>query len=145
MRAVVQRINSCKLSVEGREVSSCGFGYLVLVGFTQGDNEEKADYIVNRIVNMRIFRDGEGKLNLALKDVGGQVMCVSNFTIYADPTTGRRPDFSHALAHEEAIGLYNYTVKKFRELVGDCAEGVFGEHMHLESDLDGPVTVIFEK
>ncbi len=145
MRAVVQRINSCKLSVEGREVSSCGFGYLVLVGFTQGDNEEKADYIVNRIVNMRILRDGQGKLNLALNDSGGPVMCVSHVTINAEPPTARPPNFSHALAHEEAIGLYNYTVKKFRELVGDCAEGVFGEHMHLESDLDGPVTVIFEK
>ena len=145
MRAIVQRINSCVLSVDGKEVSRCGFGYLVLLGFTQGDTREKADYIVNRIVNMRIFRDGEGKLNLSLKEVGGQVMAVSNFTLYANPATGRRPDFSHALNHAEARPLYDYTVNKFKELLGNVAQGAFGEHMHLETNLDGPVTVVFEK
>ncbi len=145
MRAIVQRINSCVLSVDGKEVSRCGFGYLVLLGFTQGDTREKADYIVNRIVNMRIFRDGEGKLNLSLKEVGGQVMAVSNFTLYANPATGRRPDFSHALNHAEAKPLYDYTVNKFKELLGNVAQGAFGEHMHLETNLDGPVTVVFEK
>ena len=145
MRAIVQRINSCVLSVDGKEVSRCGFGYLVLLGFTQGDTREKADYIVNRIVNMRIFRDGEGKLNLSLKEVGGQVMAVSNFTLYANPATGRRPDFSHALNHAEAKPLYDYTVNKFGEFLGNVAQGAFGEHMHLETNLDGPVTVVFEK
>ena len=131
--------------MDGKEVSRCGFGYLVLLGFTQGDTREKADYIVNRIVNMRIFRDGEGKLNLSLKEVGGQVMAVSNFTLYANPATGRRPDFSHALNHAEAKPLYDYTVNKFKELLGNVAQGAFGEHMHLETNLDGPVTVVFEK
>ncbi len=145
MRAIVQRINSCTLSVEGEEVSRCGFGYLILLGFTQGDDRAKADYIVNRIVNMRIFRDENGKLNLSLKEVNGQVMCVSNFTLYANPATGRRPDFSHALNHEEAKPLYDYTINKFKELLGGAAQGVFGEHMHLDADLDGPVTVVFEK
>lgn len=145
MRAIVQRINGCVLSVDGKEISRCGFGYLVLLGFTQGDTREKADYIVNRIVNMRIFRDGEGKLNLSLKEVGGQVMAVSNFTLYANPATGRRPDFSHALNHAEAKPLYDYTVNKFKELLGNVAQGAFGEHMHLETNLDGPVTVVFEK
>ncbi len=145
MRAIVQRINSCTLSVEGEEVSRCGFGYLILLGFTQGDDRAKADYIVNRIVNMRIFRDENGKLNLSLKEVNGQVMCVSNFTLYANPATGRRPDFSHVLNHEEAKPLYDYTINKFKELLGGAAQGVFGEHMHLDADLDGPVTVVFEK
>ena len=145
MRAIVQRINSCTLSVEGEEVSRCGFGYLILLGFTQGDDRAKADYIANRIVNMRIFRDENGKLNLSLKEVNGQVMCVSNFTLYANPATGRRPDFSHALNHEEAKPLYDYTINKFKELLGGAAQGVFGEHMHLDADLDGPVTVVFEK
>lgn len=145
MRAIVQRINSCTLSVEGEEVSRCGFGYLILLGFTQGDDRAKADYIVNRIVNMRIFRDENGKLNLSLKEVNGQAMCVSNFTLYANPATGRRPDFSHALNHEEAKPLYDYTINKFKELLGGAAQGVFGEHMHLDADLDGPVTVVFEK
>ena len=145
MRAIVQRINSCVLSVDGKEVSRCGYGYLVLLGYTQGDDGAKADYIVNRIVNMRIFRDEGGKLNLSLKEVGGQVMAVSNFTLYANPATGRRPDFSHALNHEEARPLYDYTVNKFKELLGNVATGAFGEHMHLETNLDGPVTVVFEK
>lgn len=145
MRAVVQRINYARLSVDGIPVSECGAGYLVLVGFTQGDNEAKVDYIVNRIINMRIFRDSEGKLNESLKDVSGEVMCVSNFTLYADPATGRRPDFSHALDHAHAKPLYDYTVNKFKELLGRVACGVFGEHMHIDMSNDGPVTVLFEK
>ena len=145
MRAIVQRVNHASLSVDGRHVSSIGTGFVVLVGFNNEDDAAKVDYVVDRIVNMRIFRDGEGKLNLSLADVGGQVMCVSNFTIYADPSTGRRPNFAHALAHDEALPLYEYTVNKFKELLGECAQGAFGEHMHLDCDLDGPVTVVFEK
>ena len=145
MRAIVQRINGCVLSVDGKEVSRCGFGYLVLLGFTQGDTREKADYRVNRRVQRRIVRDGAGKLKLSLKEGGGQVMAVSNFTLYANPATGRRPNFSRALNHAEAKPLYDYTVNKFKELLGNVAQGAFGEHMHLETNLDGPVTVVFEK
>ena len=145
MRAIVQRINSCVLSVDGKEVSRCGYGYLVLLGYTQGDDRAKADYIVNRIVNMRIFRDEGGKLNLSLKEVGGQVMAVSNFTLYANPATGRRPDFSHALNHEEARPLYDYTVNKFKDFLGNVDTGAVGEHIRIATNLDGPVTVVFEK
>ena len=81
MRAIVQRINHALLTVDGREISRCGMGYLVLVGFTEGDDRAKVEYICNRIVKMRIFRDADGKLNDSLEDIGGEVMCVSNFTL----------------------------------------------------------------
>mgnify|MGYP005797333677 CR=1 FL=1 len=125
MRAIVQRINSCVLSVDGKEVSRCGFGYLVLLGFTQGDTREKADYIVNRIVNMRLFRDGEAKPNPSLKDVGGQVLAVSNFTPYANPATGRLPDSSNALNHAHAKLLSDFTVNKFGAVTGNVSQRPF--------------------
>lgn len=145
MRCIVQRINNAVLTVEGREISRCGMGYLVLVGFTQGDDKAKVDYICNRIVNMRIFRDADGKLNDSLGDIGGEIMCVSNFTLYANPATGRRPDFSHALSHDEAKPLYDYTLQVFKGLLGKVAQGAFGEHMHIDASVDGPVTVVFER
>lgn len=145
MRAIVQRINHALLTVDGREISRCGMGYLVLVGFTEGDDRAKVEYICNRIVKMRIFRDADGKLNDSLEDIGGEVMCVSNFTLYANPATGRRPDFSKALRHDDAKPLYDYALQVFTSLLGKAACGVFGEHMHIDMSADGPVTVLFEK
>ena len=145
MRAVIQRVNNATLTVNGEKISSIGEGFLVLVGYTEGDDEKKIDYVVDRIVGMRIVRDENGKLNKTLKDIGGEVMCVSNFTLYGNAATGRRPDFSKSAHYDVAKPMYEYTLKKFRDMLGKVASGVFGEHMHLESDLDGPVTVIFEK
>ena len=93
MRAIVQRVNHASLSVDGRHVSSIGTGFLVLVGFNNDDDVSKVDYVVDRIVNMRIFRDDAGKLNLSLKDVGGEVMCVSNFSFTATRRAGAAPTF----------------------------------------------------
>lgn len=145
MRAVVQRVNCAKLTVDEKEISSIGTGYLVLVGFTCGDDRSKVDYVVDRIIKMRIFRDDEGKLNKSLADVGGEVMCVSNFTLYGDPATGRRPDFSKSAHYDEAKPLYDYALERFRAGLGKVAGGVFGEHMHIETSVDGPVTMIVEK
>ena len=145
MRAIVQRINHAILSVDDKEISRCGMGYLVLVGFTEGDDRAKVEYICNRIVNMRIFRDESGKLNDSLSDIRGEVMCVSNFTLYANPATGRRPDFSKALAHDKAKPLYDYALEVFSRLLGKVACGAFGRHMHIDMSADGPVTVVFVK
>ena len=145
MRAIVQRVNHASLSVDGRHVSSIGTGFLVLVGFNNDDDVSKVDYVVDRIVNMRIFRDDADKLNLSLKDVGGEVMCVSNFTLYGNPASGRRPDFSHSAHYDVAKPLYEHALKRFKEYLGKVAPGAFGEHMHIDTSLDGPVTMVVEK
>lgn len=145
MRAVIQRVNNAVLSVNGEKISSIGEGFLVLVGYTADDDKKKIDYVVDRIVGMRIFRDENGKLNKTLKDISGEVMCVSNFTLYGNAATGRRPDFSKSAHFEVAKPMYNYTLEKFREMLGNVACGVFGEHMHIEMSNDGPVTMIIEK
>ncbi len=145
MRAVIQRVNNAVLSVNGEKISSIGEGFLVLVGYTEDDDKKKIDYVVDRIVGMRIFRDENGKLNKTLKDIGGEVMCVSNFTLYGNAATGRRPDFSKSAHYEVAKPMYDYTLEKFREMLGKVESGVFGEHMHIEMSNDGPVTMIIEK
>ena len=145
MRAVIQRVNNATLTVNGEKISSIGEGFLVLVGYTEGDDEKKIDYVVDRIVGMRIFRDENGKLNKTLKDIGGEVMCVSNFTLYGNAATGRRPDFSKSAHYDVAKPMYEYTLKKFRDMLGNVASGVFGEHMHIAMSNDGPVTMIIDK
>ena len=145
MRAIVQRVNDATLSVDDQVISSIGTGYLVLVGFTQGDDEKIVKYMVDRVVGMRVFRDENGKLNKTLADVGGEVMVVSNFTLYGDCFSNRRPDFKRSLHFDEALPLYNLTVEEFRNKLGKVATGVFGEHMHIDMSNDGPVTVFLEK
>ena len=145
MRAVIQRVNNATLTVNGEKISSIGEGFLVLVGYTDGDDEKKIDYVVDRIVGMRIFRDENGKLNKTLKDIGGEVMCVSNFTLYGNAATGRRPDFSKSAHFAVAKPMYDYTLKQFEKLLGKVASGVFGEHMHIDMSNDGPVTMVIEK
>lgn len=145
MRAIVQRVNDATLSVDDQVISSIGTGYLVLVGFTQGDDEKIVKYIVDRVVGMRVFRDENGKLNKSLADVGGEVMVVSNFTLYGDCFSNRRPDFKRSLHFDEALPLYNLAVEEFRDKLGKVATGVFGEHMHIQMSNDGPVTLFLEK
>lgn len=144
MKAVVQRVNYANLSVEGKPISSIKEGYLVLVGYTSMDNEKIVDYIVDRVVGMRIFRDENGKLNKTLADIGGEVLVVSNFTLYGDAFSNRRPDFKKSAPYELALQLYNRTLEQFSSKVQKVASGVFGEHMHIEMSNDGPVTMILE-
>lgn len=138
-------MNYARLSVDDEPISEIGVGYLVLVGFTDTDDEKTVKYIVDRIVKMRIFRDENGKLNRALADVDGEVMVVSNFTLYGNCFTNRRPDFSKSAHYDAALPLYRLAVEEFRARLGKVAEGVFGEHMHIEMSSDGPVTMIVEK
>lgn len=145
MKAVIQRINYAKLSVNGELVSQCGAGFLVLVGFTHNDDKKIVDYVVDRVCKMRLFRDENGKTNKTLKDVNGEVMVVSNFTLYANTATNRRPDFSKAAKYYVAYPLYEYALSVFRAQLGNIATGVFGEHMHIEMSNDGPVMIIVEK
>lgn len=145
MRAIVQRVNHARLTVDGEFISQIGEGYLVLVGYTDGDSEEVCRYIVDRIVGMRIFKDDNNKLNKTLADIGGEVMVVSNFTLYGNAFSGRRPDFSKSAKFDVAKPLYDFTVAEFEKRLGKVATGVFGEHMHIDMSNDGPITMILEK
>ncbi|MDE6614044.1 MAG: D-tyrosyl-tRNA(Tyr) deacylase [Clostridia bacterium] len=145
MRAIVQRVNYAKLTVDDKPISQIGEGYLVLVGYTDGDTQETCKYIVDRIIGMRIFKDENNKLNKTLLDVGGEVMVVSNFTLYGNAFSGRRPDFSKSAKFDIAKPLYDFTVEEFKRRLGKIATGVFGAHMHIDMSNDGPITMILEK
>ena len=145
MRVIVQRVNHARLTVRDEEISKINEGYLVLVGYTDGDSIETCKYLVDRVIGMRIFKDENNKLNKTLLDVGGEVMVVSNFTLYGNAFSGRRPDFSKSAKFDAVKPLYDYTVEEFRRRLGKVATGVFGEHMHIDMSNDGPITMVLEK
>lgn len=142
MRAVVQRVSRAKVTVAGDVVGEIGRGLLVLLGVTHKDAEADADYLVDKVVNLRIFEDGEGKMNLSLADVEGEMLVVSQFTLYGDTRRGRRPSFIDAAPGNEARGKYEYFVAKARETIERVETGQFGEMMDVELVNDGPVTII---
>jgi D-tyrosyl-tRNA(Tyr) deacylase len=141
MRAVVQRVCSASVTVAGQQVSAINRGFLVLLGVTHTDQERDAGIMARKIAGLRLFEDGEGKLNLALADVGGAVLVVSQFTLYADMRKGRRPSFTQAARPEEAHFLY----ERFCHFLADqgvvVARGVFQAHMQVALVNDGPVTI----
>jgi len=145
MRALIQRVRRGRVSVENRAVAEIGQGIVILLGVGSQDGEDQATYLVEKIVNLRIFEDDEGKLNNSLLDVGGQAIVVSQFTLYADTRKGRRPSFTDAAPPEIAQPLVN----RFAELVRSkgiiTQTGEFGAHMLVEIDNDGPVTIWMER
>ena len=144
MRAVVQRVREATVFVDGEAVGHTDKGLLVLCGFAAEDDEKTVEWVANRIVRSRIFPDENGKLNKSLSDVGGGILCVSNFTLYADCKHGTRPDFSRAAGAEISKPLYETFLQKLSALV-PTESGRFGKHMELSVYSDGPITVIFEK
>ncbi len=144
MRALLQRVSGCRVRVDGREVSSIGPGLLVLLGISASDGAEDIDFMVNKIVNLRIFDDSEGKLNLSLSEVGGELMLVSQFTLYGDARKGRRPSYIAAAPPLQAEELYERTCEAFDAAGFPPARGVFGAHMEVELVNDGPVTLLLE-
>lgn len=144
MRALIQRVSRCAVRVEGREVSSIGPGLLVLLGVSTRDTREDVDYIVRKTVNLRIFDDQEGKLNLSLAEKGGEVMVVSQFTLYGDARKGRRPSYVEAAPPEVAERVYEEVCEAFAAAGFPPAKGVFGAHMEVELVNDGPVTLLIE-
>jgi D-aminoacyl-tRNA deacylase len=139
VRAVVQRVSSASVSVGGEPVAAIGAGLLVLLGVRSGDGDEDADRVVRKLRALRVFEDGDGRMNLSLDDTGGELLCVPNFTVYGDTRRGNRPSFVEAAAPEEAERLYE------RVLEGLAAKGGrFGAHMAIELVNDGPVTVILD-
>ena len=145
MRALIQRVKSGKVSVDNQTVAEIAHGLVILLGIGQGDNEEKARFLVDKIATLRIFEDDQGKFNLSMLDQGGAVIVVSQFTLYADTRKGRRPSFTEAAPPEVAAPL----VEKFAELLRargvPTQTGVFGAHMLVEIQNDGPVTIWLEK
>ena len=145
MKVVIQRVSKAEVEVEGKIVGKIEKGFLVLLGVTHGDTKEQADYIVKKLCNLRIFTDENGKMNLSLKDVGGELLIVSQFTLYADTSSGNRPSFINAEKPEEANKLYEYVCKECEKKGIKVEKGIFGAHMKVSLLNDGPVTIIIEK
>lgn len=144
MRAVIQRVTRASVTVEDQRVAECGLGLLVLLGIGAGDDEEKARYLARKIALMRIFEDEAGKMNLGVMDVGGSVIVVSQFTLYADTRKGNRPAFIDAAPPEIASPLVDRFADLLREQGVPVQTGVFGAHMVVELVNDGPVTIVME-
>jgi len=144
MRAVVQRVKRASVTVDGEVLSSIGEGLLVLLGVAEGDAEADADFLADKVANLRIFRDDEGKMNRSVLDVGGAVIAVSQFTLMGDARKGRRPSFVHACEPERANALYEYFCAKVRDLGLTCGTGKFQAMMDVELVNDGPVTILLD-
>ena len=144
MKAVIQRVKHTTLSVEGRLISEIPFGLVVYIGIEGGDSEDKCEVLANKVSKLRIFEDANGKMNLSVQDVGGEILLVSQFTLCADCSRGNRPNFSYAEKPERANELYRLTAQKLRETGLTVKEGVFGADMKIEQYNDGPVSIIYE-
>ena len=143
MRVIVQRARDAKCVIDNEVYSSIDFGYMLLVGFTEGDNIEKINKMIKKIVNLRIFEDENGKMNLNIKQVNGKILSISQFTLYANTNDGNRPSFTDALAPDKATVLFD----KFNELLSQELEvqtGVFGAEMHISFTNFGPSTICLE-
>ena len=145
MRIILQRVREASVTIAGREAGRIGRGYLLLVGFTAGDSAADCAWMADKVVGLRLFADGEGKMNLDLAAVGGAVLVVSQFTLYGDAAKGRRPSFIAAARPEEAIPLYEGFVAALRERGVEVATGEFGAEMQVALVNDGPVTLQLER
>lgn len=148
MIAVVQRVSSASVEIEAKEHSSIGQGYLVLLGIKKGDTEENASVIAKKIIDLRIFQDDAGKMNLGLRDVGGEVLAISQFTLCTDDSkSGNRPSFTMAEAPARANELYEFIIKEMKSYYEDSKikTGVFAAEMKVSLVNEGPVTIILEK
>jgi D-tyrosyl-tRNA(Tyr) deacylase len=144
MRAVVQRVTRASVTVEGEVIGEIGKGLVVLVGIAREDTKVEAAYLVDKITNLRIFDDDEGKMNLSVKDVGGALLIISQFTLYGDVRRGLRPSWSDAAPPEIAEPLYDFFVRQARAAVVSVATGKFQAMMQVELVNDGPVTILLD-
>lgn len=144
MRFVIQRVSGASVTIDGTLQGRIDKGYLVLIGVSDTDTEEIADKMLRKMLGLRIFADENGKTNVSLKDVGGELLLVSQFTLYADCKKGNRPSFIKAGKPEHARALYEYMVSKCKEEVGVVKTGIFGADMQVELLNDGPFTIILD-
>ncbi len=144
MKAVVQRVRETTLSVEGKLISEIEKGFAVYFGVKRGDTRDKADYLAKKIAGLRVFEDENGKMNLALKDVGGEILLISQFTLLADVSHGNRPGFTDAEDPATANEMYLYMADRLREYGISVKTGVFGADMKIRQFNDGPVTILYD-
>ena len=144
MYAVIQRVKHTALRVDGNLISEIPFGLVIYIGIKVGDSEDKCEVFANKVSKLRIFEDANGKMNLSVQDVGGEILLVSQFTLCADCSRGNRPNFSLAEKPERANELYELTARKLRGLGLTVKTGVFGADMKIEQLNDGPVSIIYE-
>jgi len=144
MRVVIQRVSRAKVTVDGETVGEIGKGILVLLGVAENDSDEEAEYLLEKTINLRIFEDAAGKMNLSLLDIKGELLVVSQFTLYADARRGRRPSFTRAAAPEKADSLYEFFVAEARRQISKVETGRFRAMMDVELVNDGPVTVLLD-
>ena len=145
MRVVIQRCSRADVRIDGEVVGQIGRGFMLLVGVTDGDTEREADLLAKKTAQMRVFEDAEGKMNLSLNDIGGAVLSISQFTLYADCRKGNRPSFIRAARPETAKPLYDYFNHVLREQYGLQVEaGCFGADMKVDFINDGPVTILLD-
>jgi len=146
MKIILQRVDKAELSVDGKVISNIKKGILLLVGIGHNDTKEAADFLANKSANLRIFEDESGKMNRSVIDEGGEILAVSQFTLYGDTRKGRRPDFIAAAKPEEAEPLFDYFVERLKEHSDlNVKTGIFGAHMIIDFVNNGPVTLIMEK
>ena len=144
MRFVIQRVTSARVDIDGQTKASIDKGFAVLIGIGKGDDEAVADKLISKMIGLRIFEDSEGKTNLDLSQVGGKLLLISQFTLYADCKNGHRPGFTDACEPERAKELYGYIVRKCSDLVGEVGTGEFGADMKVTLTNDGPFTIILD-
>lgn len=145
MRLVIQRVKNASVTIENAVFSSINKGLMVLVGIEDADDEKDTDWLVQKLINMRIFSDAEGKMNLSVKEINGEILVVSQFTLHASTQKGNRPSFIKAAKPEKAIPLYESFIKKLNAESGkEIKTGVFGADMKVELINDGPVTIFID-
>ena len=144
MKAVIQRVQYASVEVDGKVVGSCKEGYLLLLGVAEGDTTVEADLLARKILDLRIFQDEAGKMNRSIKDIAGEVLLISQFTLLADYRRGNRPDFLASAKPDVAKPLYEYFGKKLEEGVGHVGYGIFGADMKVSLLNDGPVTIVID-
>lgn len=144
MRFVIQVVDNSSVTVDGKVVGQIGKGFMVLIGVGKDDNEQIADKLIKKMIGLRIFKDENGKTNLSLSDVGGELLLISQFTLYADCRHGNRPNFLNAGAPDQAERLYKYVIEQCRKSVPVVQTGVFGEHMEVSLVNNGPFTILLD-
>ena len=144
MRALIQRVTQASVSVDDREVGRIGPGLVALLGVSAADTDADAQYLVEKVINLRIFADGQNRFNHSALDTGAELLIVSQFTLYAETRKGRRPDFTGAAPPEQAQRLYQHTVELFQATGLTVATGVFQEYMQVSLQNDGPVTLMLD-
>jgi D-tyrosyl-tRNA(Tyr) deacylase len=146
VRIVLQRVKNASVAVGDERISEIGTGLLLLVGIAQGDGEAEADWLAGKVAGLRIFNDKDGKMNLSVRDVGGEILAVSQFTLLANTRKGKRPSFVEAAPPEEAESLFDHLCESLREAgVGSVKTGSFGAMMDVALVNDGPVTIVLER